>query len=327
MLLCGDNSHRTLWIDNVPTSWDTEKLKAVFEKYGQKPYKVSRVDLRGEIQLYCFVEFVDNDSAHRAMDVMTGKKVLDGKRANISFAFDNHNPEHRLNISSLPENVREIDLFKIFRKYRSYRGAKLHKSGHYSSGFLRFGDQTDQQQALVELNRKKIDHIKLNLTLGRQKDERLRHAARMSANESFNSYSPVSLHNMSGYNSSFSCGSNSFYQPSPQFQSPMSTMLSSSYASPQMSSASLFSKILHPPLDPLAPLPDDEQLDPTIRLAFLPSSAKNAKLANKDLICHSNDIFNDLECSRWSPFAYTKRVTPVQFEERLVQNGWMHLAA
>uniref|UniRef100_A0A914RPI0 tRNA selenocysteine-associated protein 1 n=1 Tax=Parascaris equorum TaxID=6256 RepID=A0A914RPI0_PAREQ len=64
-------------------------------------------------------------------------------------------------------------LFLIFgERYRSCRGAKVYRNSDGSSkglGFVRFSDQTDQQRALLEMNKYRVDGKQLLLKLAQPK--------------------------------------------------------------------------------------------------------------------------------------------------------------
>uniref|UniRef100_A0A0K0DB50 tRNA selenocysteine-associated protein 1 n=1 Tax=Angiostrongylus cantonensis TaxID=6313 RepID=A0A0K0DB50_ANGCA len=107
---------------------------------------------------YCFVEFATTDEARDAMLRANGHKVPNSEprsRFNLSFANDPRVPsiEFNLFVNNIHPDIDDAALYQVFgARYRSCRGAKVYRNRDGSSrclGFIRFGDQTEQQMALV----------------------------------------------------------------------------------------------------------------------------------------------------------------------------------
>lgn len=86
------------------------------------------------------------------------------------------NSEFNLHVSSVPDDMADAELYRIFDKYQSCRGAKMFRfvdGSSKGSGFVRFGNQTDQQMALVEMHRTKVGGCRIILKLAGSRGERL----------------------------------------------------------------------------------------------------------------------------------------------------------
>ncbi|VDK69652.1 unnamed protein product [Anisakis simplex] len=94
---------------------------------------------------------------------------------NLSFANSPNAPytEYNLFVNNVPEDMDDAALFLIFgERYHSCRGAKVYRNSDGTSkglGFVRFSDQTDQQRALLEMNKYRVDGRPLLLKLAQPK--------------------------------------------------------------------------------------------------------------------------------------------------------------
>ncbi|VDK23778.1 unnamed protein product [Anisakis simplex] len=81
--------------------------------------------------------------------------------------------EYNLFVNNVPEDMDDAALFLIFgERYHSCRGAKVYRNSDGTSkglGFVRFSDQTDQQRALLEMNKYRVDGRPLLLKLAQPK--------------------------------------------------------------------------------------------------------------------------------------------------------------
>ncbi|CAD5216325.1 unnamed protein product [Bursaphelenchus xylophilus] len=127
----------------------------------------------GKLASYCFVEFCSEEDARTALLQVNGRHVPNDeekRRFHLSFA-NSPDPhlEFNLFVSNLHRSVDEVVLFKLFgEKYKSCRGAKVYRNPDGSSketGFIRFMSETDQQMALVEMNKVKVKGKELQLKL------------------------------------------------------------------------------------------------------------------------------------------------------------------
>uniref|UniRef100_A0A0N5AWA4 tRNA selenocysteine 1-associated protein 1 n=1 Tax=Syphacia muris TaxID=451379 RepID=A0A0N5AWA4_9BILA len=169
-----DDTDRTLWMGDLDSSWDTNYIAEAFSRMGEEVLNVKIVFDKRSGKPYCFVEFCDQESARRAMLHINGKPIPKSNPPsvfNLSFA---NSPtasytEYNLFVNNVPHNMDNASLFLIFgERYRSCRGAKVYRNldgSSKSQGFVRFSDQTDQQRALLEMNKYRVDGKQLLLKL------------------------------------------------------------------------------------------------------------------------------------------------------------------
>ncbi|CAD5212251.1 unnamed protein product [Bursaphelenchus okinawaensis] len=175
--LCPPES--TLWMGDMNTNWTTDFIKMAFEKFELPVKNVKFVTDKntGKMAPYCFVEFANEDDARTALLKANGRHVPnddENRRFHLSFA-NSPDPhlEFNLMVSNLHRSVDEVVLFKLFgEKYRSCRGAKVYRTPEGASketGFIRFMSETDQQMALVEMNKVKVKGKEMILKLAQPK--------------------------------------------------------------------------------------------------------------------------------------------------------------
>uniref|UniRef100_A0A1I8BRB8 RRM domain-containing protein n=1 Tax=Meloidogyne hapla TaxID=6305 RepID=A0A1I8BRB8_MELHA len=127
----------TIWMGDLSPDWDAGYIREAFAQYGKDISNVKMVttDQGARKATYCFVEFCDEEAARVALLDVNGKPLF-GER------------------------------------YRSCRGAKVYRNEEgYSKeqGFVRFTSETDQQKALVEMNKQSFFGRELFLKLARPK--------------------------------------------------------------------------------------------------------------------------------------------------------------
>jgi len=182
---------RTLWMGDLAPYMDANFIGEAFHKMGEDVQSVKIVHDKydGSRVGYCFVELPDAEAARRCMLSINGKIIPHSKPPTtfkLSFANNPSNPiaEHCLHVSNLPNEVDDAMLYSVFgRRYNSCRGARVFRNPDGSSkgiGLVRFGDETEQQQALVELNRWPMFGRPMNLKLAAPRTKQ-RFATSMSA--------------------------------------------------------------------------------------------------------------------------------------------------
>ncbi|KAI6175227.1 hypothetical protein M3Y99_01981300 [Aphelenchoides fujianensis] len=167
--------HTTLWMGDINPAWTSEYITNLYREFG---FNIRRVKLvfekgGGNPASFCFVEFMAEEDARQAMLQVNGLPIPndpDNHRFNLSFANnpDSQN-EYSLYVNNLHASVDDAALFKLFgEKYKTCRGAKVYRLPDGSSkelGFVRFSSETDQQMALVEMNKIKLKGKELQLRL------------------------------------------------------------------------------------------------------------------------------------------------------------------
>uniref|UniRef100_A0A183BZG2 RRM domain-containing protein n=1 Tax=Globodera pallida TaxID=36090 RepID=A0A183BZG2_GLOPA len=170
-VLCPPES--TLWMGDLKQEWDANFIR---EAFGENAGDVTNVKMRST---YCFVEFRDGPTARAAMLRVNGMTLPNDpsgtSRFNLAFANSPHHMsiEYNLFVNNLSPDVDDVALFRLFgERYMSCRGAKVYRHEDGASkeqGFVRFTSETDQQKALVELNKHKFHGRELFLKLARPK--------------------------------------------------------------------------------------------------------------------------------------------------------------
>jgi len=165
-----------LWMGDLEQYMDGNFIADAYRKMGENVVSVRVIfdKYSGKEAGYCFVELDDAEAARRSMLNLNGKIIPNSKppvKFNLSFA---NNPsagatEYNLFVNNLPENIGDAELYQLFgRKYVSCRGAKVYRNPDSTSrgmGFVRFADETDQQKALVEMNRHYVHGRPMHLKL------------------------------------------------------------------------------------------------------------------------------------------------------------------
>uniref|UniRef100_A0A1I7XFI4 Protein transport protein sec16 n=1 Tax=Heterorhabditis bacteriophora TaxID=37862 RepID=A0A1I7XFI4_HETBA len=200
------DSHRTLWMGDLQQNWDADFVAKAFKVFTLQSYyhHVSKYILQelnhdpstvkmvtdkhsGILSGYCFVEFSNSEVAREAMLNANGNIIPNSDppaKFNLSFANDPRVPSIEFNLfaNNLHHEIDDADLYQVFgRRYRSCRGAKVYRNQDGSSrglGFVRFGDQTEQQMALVEMNKTVVRGKEMILKLAAAKQRLPRHQIR-----------------------------------------------------------------------------------------------------------------------------------------------------
>uniref|UniRef100_A0A8R1HQH7 RRM domain-containing protein n=1 Tax=Caenorhabditis japonica TaxID=281687 RepID=A0A8R1HQH7_CAEJA len=298
MSLSGNNAQRTLWIGDVPGSWTEETLGKVFSLKG-----------------YCFVEFVSFEQARQALFDLNGTRVQSQRdvRFNLCFANDSYNPnaEFNLHVASVPIDMSDAELYRIFDKYHSCRGAKMFRFLDGSSkgtGFVRFGNQTDQQMALVEMHRTRVGGSRILLRLAGPKGEKLDRG---------------------------DGAINPFNQPPPKRErfrreDKKASQFRNGTAVPQQAQMiDPFGNPIVVPVDkniygtdnPWGVFPDDGDIDQVIGLDLL-TTKYCPQISNKRLMIEGDQFMLDLDSSRWSPIVFKTNIRREDLEKRLIDNPW-----
>jgi len=170
---------KTLWMGSIDANWTSEFIMEAFGKFGFQVHNVKLVTEKGSERpaSYCFVEFAGEDDARNAMLKANGRTIKDDperRRFHLSFANSPEpHTEFNLFVNNLSTSVDDVSLFKVFgEKYKSCRGAKVyrtHDGVSKESGFVRFMSETDQQMALVEMNKVKLKGREMILKLAHPK--------------------------------------------------------------------------------------------------------------------------------------------------------------
>lgn len=155
----------TLWMGDLEPYMDEYFITTAFQSMGQtaKSIKLIKNKMSGLPAGYCFITFADPETAHNCMLKLNGKTIPHSsppKRFKLNSASHgkeggNPTPEFSLFVGDLTDDVDDYILYYAFSKrYRSCRSAKVVLEGNGRSkgyGFVRFSEETDQQRALIEM--------------------------------------------------------------------------------------------------------------------------------------------------------------------------------
>nr|CDJ81506.1 RNA recognition motif domain containing protein [Haemonchus contortus] len=287
------DSHRTLWMGDLQPQWDAQFILTAFKELGHVPSTVKMVTDKqtGVNCAYCFVEFNTADEARDAMLRANGHKIANSEprsRFNLSFANDPRVPSIEFNLfaNNIHPDLDDAALYQVFgARYRSCRGAKVYRNRDGSSrclGFIRFGDQTEQQMALVEMNKTIVRGREIILKLAAAKQRLPRHQIRDGMQPQMVTDPSVAT----TYNQMAA------YQPAQQ-----QPQVAYTYAQPQTTLVPQPSELVYP-------------YNPT------------AEEANAELIANGDAWWEELEESRWSACIVDPSWTERDLCLRLNDNRW-----
>ncbi|XP_063408750.1 tRNA selenocysteine 1-associated protein 1-like [Mytilus trossulus] len=154
----------TLWMGDLESDWDEEFITKGFQNMGItiRSLKIIKNKVTGLPAGYCFVDFTDKDKAQEALLKLNGK-VIPGTTPVRRFKLNSAGygkdstplPEYSLFVGELSDDVDDYVLYQAFAKrYRSCRSVKIvtDSSGRSKGyGFIRFTEENDQQRALIEM--------------------------------------------------------------------------------------------------------------------------------------------------------------------------------
>jgi len=160
-----DQPKTTLWMGELEGWMDEAFIRQIFHHLMNEAVnvKVIRDKATGSAG-YCFVEFTSAEAANKALG-LNGQVVPNTQRTfKLNWASggglidrrDDRGPEYSIFVGDLGPEVNEFVLVSLFQaRFPSCKSAKIMTdavSGQSRGyGFVRFGDEQDQQRALVEM--------------------------------------------------------------------------------------------------------------------------------------------------------------------------------
>ncbi|KAG1143555.1 hypothetical protein G6F37_003421 [Rhizopus arrhizus] len=162
------NEKNTLWMGDLEHWMDEVFLRHVWQYVGEEVVvKVIRNKKTGTSCGYAFIEFSSNQAAQRALFAVHGIKIpfTESNMFRLNWASgggicdkkENRIPEFSIFVGDLNNDVDEHYLLALFRtKYSSCHSVKIMTNSSTGLsrgyGFVRFSDQQEQQQAVIEMN-------------------------------------------------------------------------------------------------------------------------------------------------------------------------------
>nr|VDD32090.1 unnamed protein product [Brassica oleracea] len=161
-----DNEIRSLWIGALQPWMDENYIMTVFAQTGEvQSAKVIRNKLTGMCEGYGFVEFANHAAAERVLQTYNGTQMpnsdqtfrLNWAQAGAGERRQAEGPEYTIFVGDLAPEVTDFMLAETFSSvYASVKGAKVmmdRSTGRTKGyGFVRFGDESEQMRAMVEMN-------------------------------------------------------------------------------------------------------------------------------------------------------------------------------
>jgi len=299
-----DESDRTLWMGDLDPSWDSNFIGEAFARMGEELQNVKVVldKYSGKAAGYCFIEMKDSDSARRTMLNINGKIIPMSKPAatfNLSFANSPSAPytEYNLFVNNVAREIDDAGLFLVFgERYRSCRGAKVYRNTDGSSkglGFVRFAGQTDQQRALVEMNKHKVHGKELILKLAQPKYR----APKAIRGAQTSQYDPANYYPQL----------QSYYNAAASFQQTMDPLQQSLINHHIQQQAVAAAQMQQMPMAGAAMMamansqPQTAVMPPRPVIEVEPVTTESAEESNARLISYGEEYAEAIEESRWTP--------------------------
>jgi len=190
----GSKQFTNVYVKNLPESFDEEKLKALFEKYGPLKNLIIMRDDQGVSKGFGFANFENPEEAEKAVDELNnseieGKVVFVGRaqkkserEAELRQKFEAIKMEHmskyqgvNLYIKNLDDDVDDDKLRSMFDPFGTITSAKIMRDGKGNTkgfGFVCFTTPEEATKAVTEMNGKIVGHKPLYVSLAQRKDAR-----------------------------------------------------------------------------------------------------------------------------------------------------------
>ncbi|CAA7409104.1 unnamed protein product [Spirodela intermedia] len=156
---------RSLWIGDLPYWMEETYLHSCFASTGEViSVKVIRNKQTGQSEGYGFIEFTSRAAAERVLQTFNGQLMPNAEQTfRLNWAAygagerRSDDNDHPIFVGDLAADVTDYMLQETFRsRYPSVKGAKVvtdRTTGRSKGyGFVRFGDASEQNRALTEMN-------------------------------------------------------------------------------------------------------------------------------------------------------------------------------
>eukprot|EP00121_Abeoforma_whisleri_P000015 Awhi_evm1s14 len=199
----GEIVFTNVFVKNLPESYGTEELKALFSSVGVVTSCVLTRDSNGASKCFGFVNMEDPAAAVKAVEELNGKEV-DGKNIYVSRAQKKKERQEQLRqkylnikleriakyqganlfIKNLAETVNDERLRTEFSRFGTITSSRImydEKGNHKGFGFVCFTTPDEAAKAVAETNNMTLDNKPLYVALAQQKDERKEQLANLYA--------------------------------------------------------------------------------------------------------------------------------------------------
>ncbi|CAG8529692.1 16904_t:CDS:2 [Funneliformis mosseae] len=156
----------TLWMGELEPWMDESYIRQIWYQLGENVnVKFIRDKFTGANAGYCFVDFVSNAAAVKALNTVNGTPIPGTNRlfklnwasgGGLTDRKDDRGPEFSIFVGDLGPEVNEWMLVSVFQqRYTTCKSAKIMTDPMTGMsrgyGFVRFGEESEQQRALVEM--------------------------------------------------------------------------------------------------------------------------------------------------------------------------------
>nr|CAD7264800.1 unnamed protein product [Timema shepardi] len=182
-----EKESRTIFVGNVPNSWNKFKIKRYFSKYGaveslrlrcppladpRVPKKVAIIKKKfhpDRTNIHVFVCFVEKESAYKAL--AANGTLLDEHHIQVDLAEKGskaeHDPRKAIFIGNLPFSAEEEDLWKMFEECGNIENIRVSRDKYTGVGrgfgYVNF-QNADGVELALKLNGEKLKDRELRIT-------------------------------------------------------------------------------------------------------------------------------------------------------------------
>nr|CAD7401435.1 unnamed protein product [Timema cristinae] len=182
-----EKESRTIFVGNVPNSWNKFKIKRYFSKYGaveslrlrcppladpRVPKKVAIIKKKfhpDRTNIHVFVCFVEKESAYKAL--AANGTLLDEHHIQVDLAENSskaeHDPRKAIFIGNLPFSAEEEDLWKMFEECGNIENIRVSRDKYTGVGrgfgYVNF-QNVDGVELALKLNGEKLKDRELRIT-------------------------------------------------------------------------------------------------------------------------------------------------------------------
>ncbi|KAG8198901.1 hypothetical protein JTE90_015113 [Oedothorax gibbosus] len=173
------NRKSTVWIGDLDSNIDEEFLVDAFRILGEPICSVKIIRKNTESLCYGFLDFPDEESAHRVLHRYNGKLIPNTSSKRFKLNHANYSKDSSLEkdyslfVGDLGEDVDDLALFDAFvARYKTVKLAKVIYDNFGVSkgyGFVHFTSKTEYESALVEMQNAHIGSKSVRVSTAQQK--------------------------------------------------------------------------------------------------------------------------------------------------------------
>ena len=171
------NEENSLWMGDISPNMEESQIISSFRQYNFYPTHIKFIKDKktNTNRNYCFVFFKSSEETLRALDQLSGKKILN---TNISFKLNKasyHSPINRtVYVGNLNKSITDEILLAFFKaKYDSVIKATVLKEKNLSKGygFVVFKKENEYKKCLIEMNGEVLQGKKIIVNEQKRKED------------------------------------------------------------------------------------------------------------------------------------------------------------